>query len=102
MKKLLLALLAVTGFVALTPQAEAGQYARVYSNCGVSYVPKAVLYGRSYTDQVAYNNYYYGAPRRSYSNRSYSNRGYCAPRHSRTVYHSRSYRAPRIAFSFGY
>jgi len=110
MKNLLLALLAVTGISAFAPRAEAGQFARVYTNRGVIYAHKADVYGQSYVNQVAHNNYY-GQP--YYRNsacqqprrRAYYSNSRCAPRYSRPVFYApnrscNGFRAPRFAFGF--
>ncbi len=100
MKKLLLALLAVSGLAAFAPKAEAGQYAVVYTKYGATYVPKATLYGQSYINEVNYNNAYnrcHPQPRTYY--RPSTTRCYSRPVYYRSC---DTYRAPRISFSFGF
>ncbi len=103
MKKLLLALLAVSALAAFAPKAEAGQYAVVYTKYGVTYVPKATLYGQSYIDEVNYNNAYNQSrcrPQpRTYYRPSSTTRYYSRPVSYRSC---DTYRAPRISFSFGF
>jgi hypothetical protein len=100
MKKLLIALFMFAGFAALAPQAEAGQYAKIfrgYDHCGrpiYTYVHKSEVYcaphhGRSYSN----HNYNMGKyNQRYYSGHNY-NRGYYAP-----VYRS----GPRFSVNFGF
>jgi hypothetical protein len=108
MKKLLLALLMFAGLAALAPNADAGQFARVYNGRGVVYVHKSQFYGynggyyaprryhsrhhyRAYRD-YSYRNYYYAPVRSRYY---YNDYGYYP---SSCGYHSR----PRVAISFGF
>ena len=102
MKKLLFALLMLLSAAVFVPKAEAGQYARVWTGHGYTYVHKSQLYG--YGGYGGYysprhrsshyrpvRGYYYSRPVRYY--RSYD---YC----ERPVryYSSR----PRVAISFGF
>lgn len=105
------------GLVAFTPTADAGQYARVYTKHGPTYVHKSALYG---------SNHYYDSDYRHGSRYRRSHRGdryrYYEPvRYSRRSYRSydRGYRSyddgyyrtssrryyssrPRFAISFGF
>lgn len=105
MKKLLLALIAFIAIAVAAPVAQAGQFARVYTNRGPVYLHKSQLYG---------GNYYGGHHHKKYRHRSYYSRGYYGrPNYySRPVYYGRSYShyrphcgyrsSPRIAVSFGF
>lgn len=48
MKKFILLLMLVLGLVAFMPKAEAGQYAKVYTKHGPTYVHKSALYGNNH------------------------------------------------------
>jgi hypothetical protein len=109
MKKLLIALLALTSLAAVAPRAEAGQFARVYTNRGVIYTHKSILYPtcssgsrhhhhhhRSYVYAPYYRDYY----RPSYvSYPSYSNYGYYRPSCGSSYHH---HHTPHISFAFGF
>jgi len=84
MKKLILSLIVLAGFVGIVPQAEAGhrdRYVRYYDNC------HRPAYGYREVRHVRYRPSYYHAPRVRY----YDD---CGPRY----YRSR----PRFSFSFGF
>ncbi len=112
MKKLLFAILLFTGIAAATPKAEAGQFARIYTNRGVAYVHKSQVYGGGYAP-YAYNGgrrhhyhnnraRYVGYPySRGYSRPSYY-RGYSRPYYSDYSCGYRGHRSPRVAISFGF
>lgn len=107
MKKLLIALLALTSLAAVAPRAEAGQFARVYNGRGVVYVHKSQLYSpyaysygsrkhhhhRSYAYAPYYGSYYRPSyvSYPSYSNYRYS-RPYCGSHHRR----------PHVSIAFGF
>ena len=103
MKKLLFALLLLTGLAAVAPKAEAGQFARVYTGCGVSYVPKAALYSPYYETNYGYRCHHrtyrsYGYYRPSYvSYPYYSDYGY-----NRTSCHHRRHHRPHVSIAFGF
>jgi hypothetical protein len=110
MKKLLFALLALITIAIATPVAQAGQFARVYSQHGPVYLHKSQLYGGNYY-AGGYSNHGYrrSSHRRHHSRSYYSRSGY----YSRSNYYSRSsnshcrphygYRSsPRVSVSFGF
>jgi hypothetical protein len=99
MKKILLATLLFIGLTAAAPMAQAGQFARVYTEYGVAYVPKAVLYAPYYASGYA------GC--RPPQRRVCVDSGYYRPAPSCRAggFHRPSCRddaRPRIAISFGF
>lgn len=99
MKQLFLALLTVAGLAALAPKAEAGQYARVYDGYGVTYVPKACLYGDSYREAVCRSERRQRYLRSLACRPVYYREDGCRPVYRRSY---EVYRAPRVAFTFGF
>jgi hypothetical protein len=96
MKKLLFALLVLLGVVTFTPQAEAGQYRKVWNGHCYTYVHK---YRDDYCAPRHHTRYYH-RPVRYYSQPVRYYRGY--DRYDR--YDSRRYYSsrPRISVSFGF
>ena len=102
MKKLLFAILLFVGLVAAAPVAEAGQFARVYTDRGVLYVPKAAVYS-PYYDAGCYGH------RRHYRHSHAYRYSDCYRPSYRTSYNrpypscrSGYYARPRVAISFGF
>lgn len=93
MKKLLFAAIALAGFAAIAPDAQAGhreRYIRYYDHCG------RPVYGYIYRDDCYYDRprVYYRRPVRTYYYSNYYDD--CAPRY-------RYYRSsPRVSFHFGF
>lgn len=113
MKTILLAVIAFITLAIAAPVAQAGQFARVYTNRGPVYLHKSQLYGGG--------NYYNNGCHKKYSHRRSNYRSYSRPvYYSRPVNYSRpsyshyrssysncrphyGYRtSPRIAVSFGF
>jgi hypothetical protein len=108
MKKLLLALTILAGFVAAAPRAEAGQFQKVYTRHGVQYVNKYSGLDASYYNlhnrrhHRHHRSYGYVPVYRSYPVYRSSYRSY--PRYyDRGCYRSSHYSSrPRLSVSFGF
>ncbi|MGB8165887.1 MAG: hypothetical protein WCF18_00150 [Chthoniobacteraceae bacterium] len=109
MKTFLFALLAFITLSIAAPVAQAGQFARVYTNHGPLYLHKSQIYGGNYYNNGCYPRYsshrrshhrsYYYAPS-YYSRPVYSNYGYYRPSYYRPHCGYRS--SPRVAISLGF
>ncbi len=111
MKKLLLALLMFAGLAVAAPQAQAGQFARVYTKHGVVYAPKSQFYYSGYHRHYPryYRSYAYRPHYRSY----YSDYGYYPSYASypyydddygyyRPYYRHHHHHRPHISVAFGF
>lgn len=113
MKTFLFGLITLVTLAVAAPVAQAGQFARVYTQHGPVYLHKSQLYGGNYYG----SNYSSGSCHKRSSHRSSRHRSYYAQpsyySYSRPVYYSRpsyshyrpscGYRSsPRISFSFGF
>jgi hypothetical protein len=115
MKTILFSLLAFVTLAVAAPVAQAGQYARVYTNRGPVYLHKSQLYS-PYRNSNYYGSNYYGSNYRHHHRRhyrSYSNyyrpsyRSYYRPSYYGGYYPSYGYSScyssrPRVAISFGF